>query len=329
MDMKNFIGKWGAVNLGESVGDYGEGNYKDYPFKGQYHKCIGAEKNYLIVEYSCIQIRISEHDFRLIDPPNFFPFDIVKYVSSKGKLEIGTIVSFSFKWKPIPEKVYILSVNGKVKSTLYEKERLTLIEDTLEVHKRRESLSKMISHALRYEPGEYNLDLGLGGWVNMQQLINAIKEKGSEWQSLQYFDILKMIDLSDKKRHEVKTKMIGPEYKNKYEWFIRAKYGHSIDGKIYKEKQNPPDVLYHGITSEAADKILKEGLKPMDRQYVHLSQKIEEAEQVGKRRQPKPVILKIDAKKAFEDQINFYTGNDKIWLSDFIGPDYIKVETYR
>ncbi len=325
-----YLNRWGVIYKSNSCFHPDDISiWNNYPFKSQLHKCIGIDGKFLKIKFSSIEIRISPNCFIPTESPEFKPFDVVKYTSSKGKLEIGTVVSYRSLGKPYPRKVYILNVKGKVKSTFYEKERLTLLEITSESLIKRRALSKLISHALRHEPDKYTLKLDPEGWVNMQQLINAIKEKGSEWQSLQYFDILKMIDLSDKKRHEVKTKRIGPEYKNKYEWFIRAKYGHSIEGKIYKEKQNPPDVLFHGTTSEAADKILKEGLKPMDRQYVHLSQKIEEAERVGRRRQSKPVILKIDAKKAFEDQVNFFVGNDKIWLSDFIGPDYIKVETYR
>lgn len=325
MKLDGYLGKWGMPNLGAlGVHEDDRGNFEDYPFKSQWHKCIGFYEGYLVIQFSCLQIRVLEKNFRVIAPPDFLPFDNVSYISSKGKLEIGTVVSYSTLRKPALRNVYILSVKGKVKSTLYEKERLTLIEDAPEVIKKREGLSKIISHALRHKPDKYGLELDPEGWVEMESLIQALKHIDNCWQSLMYYDILKMIDLSDKKRHEVKAQRIGPEYKNEYGWYIRAKYGHSFDGKIYNEKQEPPRVLYHGTTSTSADIILREGLSSMDRQYVHLSQKMEEAVRVGKRRQSQPVILEINAKKAFEGGCNFYLGNDEIWLSDFIPPRFIK-----
>jgi len=297
----------------------------NYPFKDQWHNCIGVELNFLIVKFSCIHLRLKPSAFVNVSVPDFMPFDNVKYISSKGKLEIGSVISFSALRKPHLHKVYVLSVKGKVKSTLYRKERLTLIEDTSEVFKRREYLSKTISHALRHEPDKYNLELDIEGWVRMTDLIEALRKKDSEWQSLRNYDILKMIDHSEKKRHDVKTQRIGPEYKNTYEWFIRAKYGHSIKGSIYYENSEPPEILYHGTTSKAAELILRDGLKPMGRQYVHLSEKLEEAIRVGKRKQESPQILKVSASQAFMDNVNFYKGDDRIWLSDIILPKYLKL----
>ena len=92
---------------------------------------------------------------------------------------------------------------------------------------------------------------------------------------------------------------------------------------ISKEKVVPPDILYHGTTHKALDSILSTGLKPMNRQYVHLSVDTDTAVQVGKRRDNDPVILVIDAKNASNNGILFYKGNDKVILSDFIPSKYI------
>lgn len=324
--LNGYINKWGICYKSDScIHPDDHEVWKEYPFKSEMHKCIGIDANFLKIKFSYFEIRILADCFISVRSPDFMPFSTVKYVSSKGKLEIGVVVSFGSLRKPKPCRVYQLNVKGKVKTTLYEKERLIPIEDTAEVFEQRQKLSKMISHALRHEPDTYNLSLDQGGWVKMNELINALKEKSSEWQSLQYFDILKMIDFSDKKRHEVKVERIGSEYKNTFQWFIRAKYGHSVKGKIYNEKVEPPSILYHGTTDQATQKILSIGLLPMSRQYVHMSGEIAEAIRVGRRRQQKPQILKIDAKRAFREGVNFYQGNDKIWLSDKIDPKYIQL----
>lgn len=47
-------------------------------------------------------------------------------------------------------------------------------------------------------------------------------------------------------------------------------------------------------------------MKPRDRQYVHLSASAEEALAVGKRRDPAPAVIVIDARSAHAEGIHFY-----------------------
>lgn len=74
------------------------------------------------------------------------------------------------------------------------------------------------------------------------------------------------------------------------------------------------------------DSIMKSGLIPKGRQYVHLSMDTETALIVGKRRDDNPVLLEINAKQAYADGVSFYIGNDKVWLSDNIPSKYIKIK---
>ena len=63
---------------------------------------------------------------------------------------------------------------------------------------------------------------------------------------------------------------------------------------ISKEPVIPPDILYHGTTHKALDAIMNDGLKPMGRQYVHLSGDTDTAIRGGRRRDNDPVILVVD-----------------------------------
>lgn len=173
-------------------------------------------------------------------------------------------------------------------------------------------LSKEISHALRHAPEEYGLTLDEQGWVLVKDLIDTLK-KQEKYSDLMLKDIADMIQVSEKKRHE----LTGDR--------IRALYGHSTEEKIKKDAIQPPDVLYHGTAHKFLQKILQQGLIPKDRQYVHLSQDMETAITVGKRRDTDPVVLRIDALTAWKDGINFYRGNDTIWLADEIPAKYITV----
>lgn len=171
-------------------------------------------------------------------------------------------------------------------------------------------LSKEVSYALRHAPWEYELELDEDGWVNVEQLLDSLKTK-KDWSNVCEKDFKIMVDISDKKRHEIS------------EGKIRALYGHSIPNRIIKEIKKPPDMLYHGTARDLVSVIRKNGLLPKGRQYVHLSVDIDTACQVGKRRDDIPVILKVDAKKAWNNGIVFYQGNGKVWLADFIPSEYI------
>jgi len=120
-------------------------------------------------------------------------------------------------------------------------------------------LSKTVSHALRHAPSAYGLVLDAEGWVSVQKLIAALKQKHPRWIDLDERTLQQMVERSQKRRHEI------------VDGRIRALYGHSTAERLAKQVAAPPELLYHGTDASAANKILSEGLKPMARQYVHLS----------------------------------------------------------
>ena len=174
-----------------------------------------------------------------------------------------------------------------------------------------EELSKEVSYALRHAPWEYELEMDEEGWVSIEQLLNALNTEG-KFGNITRNDLVVMIDKSEKKRHEIDAEK------------IRALYGHSIPMHIVKEEKTPPDKLYHGTARRFIESIKKNGLLPMGRQYVHLSADIDTAKKVGLRRDKSPCILEIDSKRAYNDGVVFYHGNEKVWLADKIPTCYIK-----
>jgi len=174
-------------------------------------------------------------------------------------------------------------------------------------------LSKEISYALRHAPQEYELELDEEGFVPIDQLLHAINEGGNYDRTVTKADLEEIIRTSEKKRHEI----VGDK--------IRALYGHSVPQFIKKEEGVPPKVLYHGTTKEALGSIKKNGLVPMQRQYVHLSVDREMADSVARRRKKDIAILRVDTEAAQKDGIKFYVGNDKVWLADNIPSKYLGV----
>lgn len=175
-------------------------------------------------------------------------------------------------------------------------------------------VSRYISYILRHHPEDINLKMDVEGWVQVDELISGINHK-------------KKINIT----REDLDRIVKNDEKGRYVYtgnkeFIRACQGHSIEGlKITFEKRMPPDILYHGTSSEYYNLIKKEGIKSQTRQYVHLSQDVETARNVGKRH-GYPVIILIDAKKMYEDGEIFYISENGVWLTSFVESKYF-IET--
>lgn len=90
-----------------------------------------------------------------------------------------------------------------------------------------------------------------------------------------------------------------------------------------KESRDLPSILYHGTSLKAYNTIKTEGLITKKRQYVHLSDTIETAIVVGKRKTNSPIILKIEVTSALNEGIKFYKSGD-MYLADYIPFKFIK-----
>jgi len=168
-------------------------------------------------------------------------------------------------------------------------------------------VSKYISYLLRHNPE--NLKMDTHGFVDIDELIDKLEEHFRVNKK----SLLEIVEKSERKRFEIVD--------NK----IRALYGHSIPVKLEFEEDKAVKVLYHGTTSEAATKILKTGLKPMKRRWVHLSPTVEIAREIGLRRTNDPVILEIDVEAARKAGVKFYKATDKVYICGNIAPIYIKI----
>lgn len=174
-------------------------------------------------------------------------------------------------------------------------------------------LSKKVSYILRHEQHDNHLEIDDRGWCYLSNLISILR-KDEKFSSVVKKDIVEMIKLSEKKRHEID----GDK--------IRATYGHTTGKKIIKQASPPPNILYHGTINKFLESIFSVGLHSRERHYVHLSKDIDIAINVAKRRDSfNIVILEVESEKAYNEGILFYCESDGIWLSDNIPPKYLKV----
>lgn len=172
-------------------------------------------------------------------------------------------------------------------------------------------LSRAVSHALRHKPWLYELELDGEGWAPVEQLLSALREKGGDWQTVDRDALDRMLSATTKRRHELSGGR------------IRALYGHSLPGRIERVPASPPAELFHGTSLGAAEEIGLEGLRPMGRQYVHLSVDRATARAVGARKGGEPVVLVVAARAAAEDGVVFYIGNERVWLADRVPARFV------
>jgi len=176
---------------------------------------------------------------------------------------------------------------------------------------KRNKLSVFMSLLLRHKPEKFGLYLDNEGFCPVDSLLTCI-QKENHWSDATRDTILQIVKECPKQRYEIRDD------------FIRARYGHSKLKVSYEEK-TPPVLLYHGTYEGAVDSIFQQGILPMSRQFVHLSESTDFATLAGKRR-GKPVILEVDCKQAAEDGIPFYYAGNEVWLTASLPASYLKLK---
>lgn len=171
----------------------------------------------------------------------------------------------------------------------------------VDMNKKISEISKFLSYVLRHQPDSIGIELDREGWTNINELIDVANQTGKQ---LNRDLILTVVATSDKKRFSISTDGLR----------IRAVQGHTTNAVDIKYTEKvPPEYLYHGTATRFLQSILKEGLQPSARQYVHLAQDEKSALAVGQRH-GKPVLLKIEALRMHGQGFKFYQAENGVWL---------------
>ena len=170
--------------------------------------------------------------------------------------------------------------------------------------------SKFLSLILRHKPEEIGITLDEHGWADVNALIEGVNRTGK--YTLDRTMLEEIVRTDGKQRYsfsEGGTK-------------IRANQGHSIPVDVELEQKAPPEILYHGTGEKYVDRIDQEGLCPMSRLYVHLTDSLETAKKVGARH-GKPVVYVVRAKQMQEEGYMFYLSANNVWLTKRVPARYL------
>jgi putative RNA 2'-phosphotransferase len=168
-------------------------------------------------------------------------------------------------------------------------------------------LSKLISLLLRHDPDRAGLDLDRGGWVATDALLDGLARLGHQ---IDHHELETLVTGGGKHRFELRGQR------------IRARYGHSVAVDLGYGHTPPPDVLFHGTASRHVRRIRAEGISPMSRQQVHLSETRADAEHVGARH-GRPVVLAVDARAMADAGTVFHRLPGGTWLVDAVPPERV------
>ena len=154
-----------------------------------------------------------------------------------------------------------------------------------------ERISRFLTYLLRHQPREYPLVFDRRGFVDWRDVVEMVQER---FYDVTEAEIRAVVTDSIKKRFEL------------HDDKVRATYGHSFRVDLEGEAAEPPEKLYYGAARDLAQSMLRNGLKPRDRRYVHLSLSHEDAESVARRHDPVPAVIVVDAQAAHAEGVHFY-----------------------
>ncbi|MDE4099728.1 RNA 2'-phosphotransferase [Phaeobacter gallaeciensis] len=169
--------------------------------------------------------------------------------------------------------------------------------------------SKLLSRILRHEPDLVGLTLGRGGWIQVDDLLRALKKAGHR---ITRDALHQIVAENDKQRFTLS----GDGRR------IRAAQGHSIPVELELSPSESPTVLFHGTASANLDAIFASGLIPGRRQHVHLSPDQDTALKVGTRH-GRPVVLRVNTAAMHADGLIFWRADNGVWLTSSVPSKYL------
>ena len=169
-------------------------------------------------------------------------------------------------------------------------------------------MGKYVSMLLRHHPEEAGVVLDEHGWTDVEDLIEKVQPRYPLTVEL----LQELAYGKDKQRYE-----FSDDGKR-----VRAVHGHSVDVDLGYEEMQPPSVLYHGSATRFSESISMKGLLKQNRQFVHLSENIEQAKSVG-RRHGKLILYGVKAEEMYRDGYKFYRSTSGVWLTDHVPVQYL------
>ena len=173
-------------------------------------------------------------------------------------------------------------------------------------------ISKLLSLGLRHDPAALGITLDTAGWTAVAAVLHGLASKG---EPITEEELEEIVATSDKQRFA-----LSPDGER-----IRANQGHSVEVDLGLPRREPPEILFHGTVDRFLEPIRREGLRRGARTHVHLSNDMETATIVARRRAGATVILRVRARAMHERGHAFFMSDNGVWLTESVPPEYLEL----
>ncbi len=175
-------------------------------------------------------------------------------------------------------------------------------------------IGRMMAGILRHFPERFELQMDGRGWVDLEQFVESIKRSRQNYgRWLRTEHIHALVETDEKGRYQIDGGM------------VRATYAHSVDVNLDDLPEATADHLYFPVAEEELDMVLETGLRPSDRNMIHLSATPEKAYSAGRVHMHDPIILEVDVGKANHGGNFIFRAGKSVYVTDAVEPENIGV----
>lgn len=173
-------------------------------------------------------------------------------------------------------------------------------------------VGRMMAGILRHFPERFNLHMDGRGWVDLDEFVKEVKASRRDYDRwLRREHIVALVETDEKGRYQIDGGM------------VRATYAHSVDVNLDDLPEAEVEELYFPVAEEELDMVLETGLRPSDRNMIHLSASPEKAYSAGRVHMRDPIILTIDVQKASHAGNFIYRAGKAVYITDAVEPEHL------
>ena len=174
-------------------------------------------------------------------------------------------------------------------------------------------VGRMMAGILRHFPERFGLSMDGRGWVDLDQFVEAVQDARPQWARwLRRQHIIALVETDEKGRYQIDGGM------------VRATYAHSVKVNLDDLPECQLDNLYFPVSEEELDLVLETGLRPSDRDKIHLSATPDKAYSAGRVHIADPILLEVDVKKASDAGNFIFRAGKTVYITEAVEPEHLK-----
>jgi putative RNA 2'-phosphotransferase len=174
-------------------------------------------------------------------------------------------------------------------------------------------VGRMMAGILRHFPERFGLTMDGRGWVDLNEFVNAIRTSRPNYgRWLRTEHIQALVETDEKGRYQIDGGM------------IRATYAHSVNVNLDDLPEAQVDTLYFPVSEEELDLVLETGLRPSDRNMIHLSATPDKAYSAGRVHNPDPILLQVDVKGSTDAGNFIFRAGKSVYITHAVEPEFLK-----